>query len=120
MGVLEKPDSDSESSIELEAEEEDDVRQEGNKRCMRLTDRSKEALRTQASTSTADHFTIEYNILLSSSYQVPVLYFIIRDASGNALMDLDQVHAILVPESFRTQVTDIGIIGGISYTVVQH
>ncbi|KAK5796785.1 hypothetical protein VI817_006069 [Penicillium citrinum] len=57
---------------------------------------------------------IEYEILLSSTYQVPVLYFTLhRDDQGP--IGLDGVYQYLVPEPYRKQLKSVGVMGGISF-----
>lgn len=59
---------------------------------------------------------IEYEILLSSTYQVPVLYFTLhRDDQGP--IGLDGVYQYLVPEPYRKQLKSVGVMGGISFGV---
>ena len=60
---------------------------------------------------------IEYDILLSPSYRVPVLYFRIRDGCTQLVTDIDVVYNYLVPSVHREQLHDVGIIGGISMAV---
>lgn len=60
---------------------------------------------------------VEYDIVLSPTYQVPVLYFRIRDA-GCALPPLiDTLYQYVIPGQFKSQVESFGIIGGITMTV---
>lgn len=59
---------------------------------------------------------IEYEILLSPTYQVPVLYFVLHwDIQGP--IGLDAVYRYLVPESYRKQLKNVGVMGGISFGV---
>lgn len=59
---------------------------------------------------------IEYEILLSPTYQVPVLYFVLHwDNQGP--IGLDAVYRYLVPESYRKQLKNVGVMGGISFGV---
>lgn len=59
---------------------------------------------------------VEYHILLSPGYQVPVLYFrTIAHASGVSLaVSLPDIYNLLVDTDSRTQVENIGVMGGIS------
>ncbi|KAK6529139.1 hypothetical protein TWF694_004352 [Orbilia ellipsospora] len=62
---------------------------------------------------------ITYHILLSPIYSVPVLYFIGHSVDpfyGNTIHSLDEIHALLVPDSHRSTLSSIGIQGGISQT----
>ncbi|KAJ5550688.1 Autophagy-related protein 3 [Penicillium sp. DV-2018c] len=56
---------------------------------------------------------IDYDILLSPTYQVPVLYFSPRWRSQGPL-GLDEVYQYVVPEQYRQQLKSVGVIGGIS------
>jgi len=57
---------------------------------------------------------IDYDIILSPIYQVPVLYFDVRDAAIPQRFSLEQVYNLVVPESMKAQLENTGIIGGIS------
>lgn len=59
---------------------------------------------------------VEYHILLSPSYQAPVLYFqITAHSSGIPLsVSLSDVYTILVSADSRVAVEKVGVIGGIS------
>lgn len=59
---------------------------------------------------------IEYEILLSSTYQVPVLYFTLH-RNDQGPIGLDGVYQYLVPESYKTQLKSVGVMGGISFGV---
>ncbi|KAJ5184597.1 hypothetical protein N7491_007532 [Penicillium cf. griseofulvum] len=56
---------------------------------------------------------IDYDILLSPTYQVPVLYFGLRWYNHGPL-GLDEVYQYLVPERYRQELKSVGIMGGIS------
>ncbi|KAJ5257289.1 hypothetical protein N7478_013393 [Penicillium angulare] len=64
-----------------------------------------------ASTSTK---YCDYDIVLSSSYQVPVLYFALRWLHQNGPVGLDAVYQYVVPEQYQTQMKTVGVMGGIS------
>ncbi|KAJ5723013.1 hypothetical protein N7488_001048 [Penicillium malachiteum] len=55
-----------------------------------------------------------YDIVLSPTYQVPVLYFALRWLHQNGPVGLDAVYQYLVPEQYQTQVKSVGVMGGIS------
>ncbi|QDS72576.1 hypothetical protein FKW77_000907 [Venturia effusa] len=59
-------------------------------------------------------FTIEYDIFLSPSYAVPILYFLVRDGDGQWFTDVEKIYLLLVPEVHRHQMRDVGIMGGLS------
>ncbi|KAJ5487919.1 hypothetical protein N7530_002219 [Penicillium desertorum] len=56
---------------------------------------------------------IDYDILLSPTYQVPVLYFGLRWHNHGPL-GLDEVYQYVVPEQYRRQLKSVGVMGGIS------
>ncbi|KAJ5709888.1 hypothetical protein N7493_009480, partial [Penicillium malachiteum] len=57
---------------------------------------------------------VDYDIVLSPTYQVPVLYFALRWLHQNGPVGLDAVYQYLVPEQYQTQVKSVGVMGGIS------
>ncbi|KGO39099.1 Autophagy-related protein 3 [Penicillium expansum] len=56
---------------------------------------------------------IDYDILLSPTYQVPVLYFGLRWHNHGPL-GLDHVYQYVVPERYRQELKSVGVMGGIS------
>ena len=74
--------------------------------------------------STIHHFkapvpSVEYNILLSTTYRVPVLYFFLHNLPPGSLSGLDAVYGLLVPELSRSGLQQVGVMGGISMSVRQ-
>ncbi|KAJ5961067.1 uncharacterized protein N7479_008217 [Penicillium vulpinum] len=59
---------------------------------------------------------IDYDILLSPTYQVPVLYFGLRWHNHGPL-GLDEVYQYVVPERYRQELKSFGVMGGISMGV---
>jgi ubiquitin-like-conjugating enzyme ATG10 len=59
---------------------------------------------------------IDYDILLSPTYQVPVLYFSPRWHRHGPL-GLDDVYQYVVPEQYRQELKSVGVMGGISMGV---
>ncbi|OCK95381.1 uncharacterized protein K441DRAFT_557173 [Cenococcum geophilum 1.58] len=59
---------------------------------------------------------VEYDIVLSPTYQVPVLYFRIRDAGCALPPSIDTLYRYVIPKQFKSQVESFGIIGGITMT----
>lgn len=77
-----------------------------------------EALPRQADRGSQKHdFHIEYDLLLSPSYFVPVLYFSVRDSKGQLMTELEMIYILLVPQVYRSQMRDVGIMGGLSMAV---
>jgi ubiquitin-like-conjugating enzyme ATG10 len=62
-------------------------------------------------------FEIEYEVLLSPSYYIPVLYFSVRDSSGQMVTEIEQIYALIVPAIYRSQMQSIGVMGGLSMAV---
>jgi ubiquitin-like-conjugating enzyme ATG10 len=60
---------------------------------------------------------VRYDILLSKSYGVPVLYFSVHSAGNGTIRDVDKVNELIVPRYYREQVQDVGVVGGISMAV---
>jgi len=57
---------------------------------------------------------VQYSIVLSPTYQVPVLYFFLHNNFPGKPHGVDAVYSFLVPSQYRTQLASIGIMGGIS------
>jgi ubiquitin-like-conjugating enzyme ATG10 len=61
---------------------------------------------------------VDYDIALSPTYQVPVLHFTLRWTNHKGPMfELDAIYQYLVPDEYRRQLKNVGIIGGISFDV---
>lgn len=76
-----------------------------------LTPSPQEALvRTQPS------LQIDYDIVFSPAYQVPVLYFSLKSHNHGPL-GLDAVYQYVVPEQYRQEMKSVGVMGGISMGV---
>lgn len=59
--------------------------------------------------------------MLSPTYQVPVLYFVLRWHNHWGPMGLDAVYQYVVPKQYRQQLQSVGVMGGISFGVgAQH
>ncbi|PWY76358.1 autophagy-related protein Atg10 [Aspergillus sclerotioniger CBS 115572] len=56
-----------------------------------------------------------YDVLLSPTYQVPVLYFQLRQDSHPGPLGIDVVYQYLVPDQYRKELESVGIMGGISF-----
>jgi ubiquitin-like-conjugating enzyme ATG10 len=61
---------------------------------------------------------VQYDIVHSPSYQVPVLYVQINDTGSQAvrLPSVDEAYEMLVPQSRRAQIKAVGVMGGLSMT----
>ncbi len=60
---------------------------------------------------------VEYHILHSTSYRVPVLHFFLHNLPPSISHDIDTVYEILVPKHLRSGVRNVGVMGGIGRTV---
>ncbi|OKP08578.1 hypothetical protein PENSUB_5565 [Penicillium subrubescens] len=58
---------------------------------------------------------IDYDIVLSPTYQVPVLYFVLRWHNHQGPVGLDAVYQYVVPEQYKQQLQNVGVMGGISF-----
>ncbi|KAJ8109179.1 hypothetical protein OPT61_g7650 [Boeremia exigua] len=70
-----------------------------------------------AQTATSIRPVIRYEIGLSPSYRVPVLYFTIADSQHRYPPTMDTLYSHIIPPTFRAQAEHVGIIGGITVTV---
>ncbi|KAF9088841.1 hypothetical protein BGX23_007092 [Mortierella sp. AD031] len=66
-----------------------------------------------ADTTTLDFLSVNYHIVFSPSYQVPVLYFNAYRPDGAAI-SLEEIYESLVPEEWRGAIRNAGLNGGIS------
>ncbi|PGH07619.1 hypothetical protein GX51_01627 [Blastomyces parvus] len=65
---------------------------------------------------------VEYNIMLSPTYQVPILYFFLRNINNDSSdisakgpdNPLEVVYSRLVPAQHRSVLKDVGVMGGLS------
>ena len=65
-----------------------------------------------------DAFAIaKYSIVLSPTYQVPVLYFTLASAASSMTSTIEDVYSLLVEPSRRAEMNSVGIMGAISYAV---
>ena len=60
---------------------------------------------------------IDYDIVYSPTYQVPVLYFILRWNNYQGPIGLNEVYQYVVPEQYKKELKSVGIMGGISFGV---
>ncbi|KAJ5894400.1 Atg10p [Penicillium taxi] len=57
---------------------------------------------------------IDYDIVLSPTYQVPILYFALRWINYDAPIGLDAVYRYVVPAHYQSELKNVGVMGGIS------
>ena len=60
---------------------------------------------------------INYDIVLSPTYQVPVLYISIADPQHRFPPTMTTLYQHLIPPHFKSQTEPVGIMGGITITV---
>ena len=60
---------------------------------------------------------VEYHVIHSVSYQVPVLYFFLHNFFPQCPNDIDVLYKSLVPELQRKTLGGIGLLGGIGMVV---
>jgi ubiquitin-like-conjugating enzyme ATG10 len=60
--------------------------------------------------------TIHYDILLSPTYSVPVLYIRIHDTQHRYPPTMEILYRHLVPAQFKAHTEDVGVMGGITVT----
>jgi ubiquitin-like-conjugating enzyme ATG10 len=63
---------------------------------------------------------IHYDILLSPSYSVPVLYFYISDTMHRYPPNMDTLYSHIIAPEYVDQTKDVGVLGGITITVRCH
>ncbi|KAF8949505.1 E2-like conjugating enzyme atg10 [Haplosporangium gracile] len=63
--------------------------------------------------TTLNYLSVNYHIVFSPSYQVPVLYFNAYRPDGAAI-SLEEIYESLVPEEWRAAIRNAGLNGGIS------
>lgn len=103
-----------------DAEDDDPVRHftlsMGTDSCMgqEALDRSHAKDRGTAAGNQAE---VEYSIVLSHTYRVPVLYFTFRTGLASSVPSLDAVYAHLVPEAYKSTLANQAVLGAISLGV---
>lgn len=70
-----------------------------------------------AETPTTFRAAVHYDVVLSPSYRVPVLYFYISDTLHRYPPTMETLYSTVIPSTFRAQAEHVGVIGGITITV---
>lgn len=73
-----------------------------------------------AQSACSSQAAIQYDVVLSPSYRVPVLYFTVVDSQHRYPSTVDTLYSHIIPPAFRAQAEHVGIIGGITVTVCAH
>ena len=66
-----------------------------------------------------EQLTMDYDIALSTSYHVPVMYFRLRETPQVGPAALDDIYNSLVPRQHQQSLRNNGVMGGISFGVCQ-
>ncbi|EME39292.1 hypothetical protein DOTSEDRAFT_75124 [Dothistroma septosporum NZE10] len=74
-----------------------------------------EALPVQRTPRSAVYRVI-YDIVHSTTYEVPVLYLTFSDSPGKTRPSPDEIYPLLVPNAYRPQIKSVGIMGALSTT----
>lgn len=62
--------------------------------------------------------TVHYDVVLSSTYQVPVLYFAVLDTRGHRRpLTASTAQDLLVPRAYRPQMNAVGVMGALTISV---
>lgn len=67
--------------------------------------------------ATASTAMVDFSIIMSPTYQVPVLWFTFAGLPKAGPQGIDAVYHYLVPPASKAQVKDLGVMGGISIAV---
>lgn len=70
-----------------------------------------------AQTSNSSRISVHYDVVLSPTYQVPVLYFALSDIQHRYPPTMETLYSHLIPPAMRAQTEHVGVIGGITVTV---
>lgn len=94
--------------------DEDDVSHGWRSPTLPIFDVYQEALIRQAKPPPS---AVDFNILFSPTYRVPVLWFTLRNLPAGGPKGIDAVYHYLVPERYRAELRQFGVVGGISVGV---
>ncbi|KAF2744086.1 hypothetical protein M011DRAFT_496486 [Sporormia fimetaria CBS 119925] len=81
-----------------------------------IEDEDSEILNRTLHTSERSCPIVEYDILLSPVYRVPVLYCSIKDPQFRFPPTMDSLYRYIIPPSFKPQAEQSGVMGGITIT----
>ncbi|KAH8693527.1 hypothetical protein BGW36DRAFT_300935 [Talaromyces proteolyticus] len=80
-----------------------------------IQDDDQETLVRNAINDESLELTADYDITLSQTYQVPVLYFVVSGIHQSGLAAIDAVYQLLVPDQHKGPLKSSGVMGGISF-----
>ncbi|KAL1972414.1 hypothetical protein VTN31DRAFT_6828 [Thermomyces dupontii] len=66
------------------------------------------------------HHVVHYDIILSPTYQVPVMYMTIAGVAVVGPAGMDAIYRYLVPPQYGSSLRSSGVMGGISFGVREH
>ncbi|KAF2266406.1 hypothetical protein CC78DRAFT_615211 [Lojkania enalia] len=66
----------------------------------------------------SEQVAVQYDIIYSTSYQVPVIYFRVKDPAYRFPPTMEILYQYIIPRQFKQQTDNTGVIGGI--TVADH
>ncbi|KAF7513730.1 hypothetical protein GJ744_007781 [Endocarpon pusillum] len=89
-----------------------DIVQHGNEDL--IDDEDHEIICRHSSLPETDRILVEFSILWSPSYQVPVLWFTLNRVPSGISTGIETVYQHLVPETSRPALNQVGVMGGIS------
>jgi ubiquitin-like-conjugating enzyme ATG10 len=70
-----------------------------------------------AESSASCQTVIHYDIVLSPTYRVPVLYFAVSDTQYRCPPTMETLYSLVIPPHFKPQTESVGVIGGVTVTV---
>lgn len=74
-------------------------------------------IRRSSMSPAKDTLHVEFSVLWSPTYHVPVLWFTLNHVLPGVPPGVEAVYQYLVPETTRSGLRQIGVIGGISIAV---
>lgn len=88
----------------------------GKDECEADAEDDDEELLMLKSTTPSVRWRIMYDIIHSSSYQVPVVYLTVKSPSTGYQASVDDLYRVLVPSSYKSQMSSVGVMGALSMT----
>lgn len=84
---------------------------------MFLISSRQEALIRTSNLDLSPRLEVDYDIVFSPTYQVPVLYFVFPAIPQVGPPTIDTVYRYLVPHQYGSPLKNVGVMGGISFGV---
>ena len=70
-----------------------------------------------SSYSSTTSMVVEYDVILSQTYRVPVLYILLPREAGNGVQGIEFIHHHLVVKTLAPALDHLGALGGVTMTV---